>query len=469
MKTQASTAHPYMANSNPNSKSAMLEEIGVESIDALFEQIPMSHRRTAELSLPRQLKSESELKRHLLSTLKKNKSCEENLSFLGAGCYQHHVPAICDEISGRAEFLTNVWGSPSSDHGRNQAWFEYCSLLGELVQMDMVGLPVYSYGCASGHAIRMASRITGRHQVLIPRISDPERLCVIRNYCEPKEMESHIEIVLVDFDKSTGKLDLADLENKISDKTAAVYFECPTYFGVIESQGERISKIARSHGAETIVGVDPISLGILKPPADYGADITVGTTQTLGVHMNTGGGVGGFISSRDEIKYVHEYNTLNVSITDTKTEGEFGFGLSCAHQTSYGMREKGKDWTGNSTYLWAISGAVYMSLLGPEGFREIGELIIRHTHYAAQQIGKVQGLKILYDKAIFKEFVVNFDESGKTVEDVNTALRNHNIFGGKNISADFPELGQNALYCVTEIHTKEDIDHLVSVLKEVTR
>jgi len=293
-------------------------------------------------------------RRHLTTQLSKNQSCEENLSFLGAGCYQHHVPAICDEISGRAEFLTNVWGSPSSDHGRNQAWFEYCSLLGELVKMDMVGLPVYSYGCAAGHAIRMASRITGRHQVLVPKLSDPERLSVIRNYCEPQEMESHIEIVFVDYEKSTGQLNLSDLEAKISDKTAAIYFECPSYFGVIESQGENISELARANGAETIVGVDPISLGLLKPPSDYGADITVGTTQTLGVHMNTGGGVGGFISSRDEEKYVLEYNTLNISITETQTEGEFGFGLSCAHQTSYGMREEGKDWTNFSIAVSAI-------------------------------------------------------------------------------------------------------------------
>jgi glycine dehydrogenase subunit 1 len=469
MNNQVSSAHPYMANTDRNSKSAMLEAIGADSIESLFEQIPLSHRSTEKLSLPRQLKSESELKRHLLSTLGKNQSCEENLSFLGAGCYQHHVPAICDEISGRAEFLTNVWGSPSSDHGRNQAWFEYCSLLGELLNMDMVGLPVYSYGCASGHAIRMASRITGRHQVLIPQISDPERLRVIQNYCEPREMDSHIEIVYVDFDRSTGQLDLADLEQKISGKTAAVYFECPTYFGVIESQGERISRIARSHGAETIVGVDPISLGILKPPADYGADITVGTTQTLGVHMNTGGGVGGFISSRDEIKYVHEYNTLNISITNTQTEGEFGFGLSCAHQTSYGLREKGKDWTGNSTYLWAICGAVYMALLGPQGFREVGELIIRRAHYAARQIEAIPGLRILYNKGIFKEFVVNFDATGKTIEQINSALRSRQIFGGKDISQEYPQLGQNALYCVTEIHTKEDIDHLVAVLKEITK
>ena len=128
------------------------------------------------------------------------------------------MPAVCDEIVGRAEFLTNVWGSPSSDHGRNQAWFEYCSQIGELVQMDMVGMPVYSYGCAAGHAIRMASRITGRHEVLLPRLSDPERLSVIRNYCEPEEMESHIAVVEVGYDADTGLLDLDDLTSKISSR-----------------------------------------------------------------------------------------------------------------------------------------------------------------------------------------------------------------------------------------------------------
>lgn len=469
MKSQHSNAHPYMANSNPDAKSAMLDAIGVKDIESLFEQIPISHRRQEKLNLPKQLKSEFELKRHLISLLSKNQSCSENLSFLGAGCYQHHVPAVCDEISGRAEFLTNVWGSPTSDHGRNQTWFEYCSLLGELLKMDMVGLPVYSYGCAAGHAIRMASRITGRHQVLVPRISDPERLSVIQNYCEPQEMENHIEIIYVDYNKLTGQLNLSDLEQKISKNTAAVYFECPSYFGVIESQGEIISALARENGSETIVGVDPISLGLLKPPSDYGADIVVGTTQTLGVHMNTGGGVGGFIASRDEEKYVLEYNTLNISITDTQTEGEFGFGLSCANQTSYGMREKAKDWTGNSTYLWAISGAVYMSLLGPQGFRELGDLIIQQTHYAAQQINKVPGIRVLHDRNLFKEFVVNFDGTGKSVGEVNVALREQKIFGGKDISQEILELGQSALYCVTEIHTKQDIDQLVSALKEVSK
>src|SRR5690349_8587147 len=252
-----SAAHPWMANSAPGLKQAMLAEIGAASIDELFAQIPAAHRLKTPLSLPRQLKSEAELKRHLVDLLAKDQNCEENLNFLGAGCWQHHVPAVVDEIVGRTEFLTPVWGSPQSDHGRNQAWFEYASQLGELLEMDVVQLPVYSWGCAAGHAIRMASRLTGRHQVLVPALIDPERLSVIRNYAEPREMLNHIEVVSVAHDKKTGGLDLKDLKATISSGTAAVYIESPGYLGIFERHGAEIAEIARSAGAETIVGVDP--------------------------------------------------------------------------------------------------------------------------------------------------------------------------------------------------------------------
>src|SRR5688572_4390892 len=159
--------HPWMGNSVASIKKEMLAEIGVKSIAELFEQIPKEHRLKSPLKLPPGIKSEAALRRHLTSILAKNESCEDNLNFLGAGCWQHHVPAVVDEIIGRNEFLTNVWGSPQSDVGRNQAWFEYASQLGELLNMDVVGLPVYSWGCAIGHALRMASRMTGRRQVII--------------------------------------------------------------------------------------------------------------------------------------------------------------------------------------------------------------------------------------------------------------------------------------------------------------
>src|SRR5882672_6214415 len=260
-----------MANALPDIKAAMLAAIGASSIEELFNQIPVSNRLARPLDLPKQLNSEIELRRHLAATLARNDNCERNLSFLGAGCWQHYVPAVVDEIVGRAEFLTPVWGSPQADHGRNQAWFEYASQMGELLEMDVVQLPVYSWGCAVGHAIRMAARLTGRSEVLVPELIDPERLSVIRNYCEPVEMARHIDVVPVKHDAKTGGLDLADLEARISSRTAAVYFETPSYFGIIEGRGNAIAALARAHGAETIVGADPISLGVLKPPSAFGA------------------------------------------------------------------------------------------------------------------------------------------------------------------------------------------------------
>lgn len=467
MKSSESPAHPWMANSLSGIKQAMLEEIGAANVEELFEQIPTAHRLKTPLRLPRQLKSEVELRRHLIGILARNENCETNLSFLGAGCWQHHVPAVVDEIVGRSEFLTPVWGSPQSDHGRNQAWFEYASQLGELLEMDVVLLPVYSWGCAAGHAIRMAARLTGRRQVLVPALIDPERLSVIRNYAEPTEMHNHIEVLGLRHDKRTGGIDLADLNAKISAATAAVYVESPGYLGLLERHVEKIAAVARAVGAETIVGVDPLSLGVVRSPADLGADIAVGPTQPLGVHMHCGGGVGGFIASRDDERYVRQYNGFLVSITDTIEPGEYGFSLSCSHQTSYGMREQGRDWTGNSVYLWAIANAVYMSLLGPEGFRELGELILEQAHYAAHAVGQIKGVRILFPQGFFKEFVVNFDATGKTVAAINHALRRHGIFGGKDLSGEFPGFGQSALYCVTEVHSKEDIDRLVAALQEV--
>src|SRR5689334_20970795 len=210
LNTNEPQAHPWMANSTGEIQQAMLAAIGAASIAELFEQIPADHRLGRPLDLPPALVSETELSRHLADRLRRNRTCAECLNFLGAGCWQHHVPAVVDEIVGRTEFLTPVWGSPQSDHGRNQAWFEFASQLGELLDMEVVQLPVYSWGCAAGHAIRMAARMTGRQQVLVPALIDPERLSVIRNYAEPPEMANHIAVVSVAHDKKTGGLDIAD-------------------------------------------------------------------------------------------------------------------------------------------------------------------------------------------------------------------------------------------------------------------
>jgi len=456
-----------MALSAPGAIDEMLGTIGASYVGELFDQIPQEHYRKTPLDMPPALTSEMELRRDLVTRLKRNGDCEANLSFLGAGVWQHHVPAVVDEIVGRTEFATNVWGSYQSDHGRNQAWFEFSSQLGALLNLDVVQLPVYSWGCAIGHAMRMAARMTGRSKVLVPQMSDPERMSVIETYCQPSEMEGHIEVVAVTADPATGRLDLGDLKSKLDDTVAAVYFENPSYLGTIEAEAAEIAKLARAAGAETIVGVDPASLGVMTAPGDYGADIVTGPVQPLGVHMQCGGGAGGFIASRDEERYVRTYNGFLVSIADTAREGEFGFGLACPHQNSYGMREDGNDWTGNSTYLWAIAGAVYMSLLGPEGFAELGRLIVSRARYAARLLAGIEGVSITWPDGHFKEFVVNFDATGRTVADINDALRARGIFGGKDISGEGLNLGQSALYCVTEVHSAADIRRLTDTLKEV--
>jgi glycine dehydrogenase subunit 1 len=457
-----------MPNSVPAIKEELLAALGIGSVDELFEQIPAEHRIARPLDLPPALTSEATLSRHMRELLNRNTSCGEALSFLGGGCWQHYVPAVCDEIMRRSEFLTPVWGTPSSDHGRNQAWFEFTSQLGELLELDLVALPVYSWGCAAGHAVRMASRLTGRFEVLLPRHMDPERRKVIDNYCEPAEMPSHIRVVEVDRDPASGELDIADLESKLSERTAAVYIENPGYLGQIEAAAADIAALARRNGAETIVGVDPLSLGVIAPPSAYGADIVVGSLQPLGIHMYCGGGLGGFIASRDESRYAFEYPALMISMAET-THGENIFSLALMHQCSYGSREEAKDWTGNSTYLYAIGSAVYMALLGPEGFREVGDLIIRQAHYAAALMGNIPGVRVIPSSGFFKEFVVNFDDTGKSVADINRALLEYDIFGGIDLSGYFPDLGQSALYCVTEMHNGADLRRLATTVAEVCR
>jgi glycine dehydrogenase subunit 1 len=279
-------------------------------------------------------------------------------------------------------------------------------------------------------------------------------------------MDGHIDVRTVEIDPSTGGLDLDLLAGALSERTAAVYFETPGSLGVIEPDCEMIVTLAHARGAEAIAGVDPISLGILAPPGQFGADIAVGSTQPLGVHMNCGGGSGGFIASRDEERYAREYPTLQVTLCPTTEEGERGFTLTLFEQSSYGSRELGKDWTGNSVYLWTVVNAAYMSLLGPTGFAELGELILLRSHYAAARIAEITGLKVRWP-GFFKEFVVDFNDSGRTVAEVDRALRERSIFGGGDLSRSHPQFGQCALYCVTEVHTQSDIDRLAEALAEV--
>ena len=465
MTKKRSIVYPYIPNSAPDTKKEMLKAVDAKSIEEFYEDIPESLRYTKKMDMPDPFLSEYDLRKHVEEILSKNKACDEYINFLGAGCWQHYVPAVCDEINGRDEFLTAYAGEPYDDHGRFQALFEYASLMAELLDMDVVNIPTYDWYQAAATSLRMASRITDRHEVLISKLIDPYKLLKIREYCKPD-----IDIKLIDFDGENGQLSLSDLQKSISDKTAGIYFENPTYLGCIESQVKELSKIAHDYGAVCVVGVDPISLGVLTPPSGYGADIVCGDLQPLGIHMNYGGGQSGFIASRDEEKYVMEYPSRLFGITPTIVEGEYGFGDVAYERTSFAIREQGKEWVGTATALWAITAGVYLALMGPQGMVELGEGLMQRSHYAASQLNQIEGVTAPYMKsAFFKEFVVNFDGTNMPVAEINKNLVDQGIFGGKDLSGVFPDLGNSALYCVTEVHRKKDIDKLVTSIREILR
>lgn len=455
--------YPYIPNSVPEEKAKMLKEIGINSVEDIFQEIPDHLRFKGKMNIPEPLLSEYELRRHVEGLLSKNKSCKDALSFLGAGTWQHYVPAVCDTIISRDEFLTAYVGDAYGDHGKFQALFETSSMIAELVGMEAANTPTYDWANSIAISCRMVSRMTGRREILIAGTISPSRLAVVKNYCKPE-----IKVELIKYDSGSGLLDLCDLESKISDGTAAVYFENPSYLGFIETQGEEISKIAHREGAEVIVGVDPSSLGVLAPPSEYGADIVVGDYQPLGIHMQWGGGLSGFIATRDEKKYIAEFPSLLFGLTTTTVDGEYGFGEVFYERTSYASREKGKDFIGTTTALYGIAAGVYMALMGPQGMRDLGEGIMQRVQYAIGLLSTIKGVKTpVINSHSFKEFVVNFDGTGKTVAEINRALLEKNIFGGKDISKEFPEYGNSALYCITEIHTKEDIKKLALALEEV--
>jgi glycine dehydrogenase subunit 1 len=455
--------HPYIPNSVPEVKAKMMEFLGIKDIEELYEDIPSHLRFQGKLNLPDAFPSEYALRRHVEGILSKNLSCKSHISFLGGGCSQHYVPAICDEINQRSEFLTAYAGEPYEDHGRFQSLFEYESLMAELVDMDVVNVPTYDWCQAASTAIRMAGRITGRKEILVADTVSPERLAAIRNYCRPV-----MSVELVKHYPQTGLMDMEDLRNKSAKDIAGVYFENPSFLGFIEHQGELISEIAHTNGAICVVGVDPVSLGVIRPPSQYGADIVCGDIQGLGVHMFFGGGLAGFIATRDEEQYVMEYPSRLFGITKTAVDEEYGFGDVAYERTSFAEREEGKEFVGTHSALWGITAAVYLSLLGPHGMRELNTVILQKSHYLMKKLSEIKGVKAPYfESSHFKEFVVDFNDTGKTVKEINKSLLSKKIFGGKSLKLEFPELGESALFCVTEIHTKEDLDTLAQAIREI--
>ncbi|MEU4698519.1 aminomethyl-transferring glycine dehydrogenase subunit GcvPA [Nonomuraea dietziae] len=438
--------HPYIPNAEPGVRAEMLAAIGASSVEEFYADIPADLRLARPLDLPEPLTAEHDLVRHMKGLFDRVTDTEEALSFLGHGCYPHYVPAVCDEVNSRSEFLTAYAGEPYEDHGRFQALFEYVSMMGELLEMDVVNVPTYDGFQAAGTALRMACRYTSRSKVLVSGAVSADKLSKLRDFLSPD-----IEIALAPAGES-GEISVVEFD----DSYAAIYLETPNVYGVVETRGRELADLAHAHGALLVVSADPISLGVLAPPSSYGADIACGDIQSLGMHQSYGGGHAGYIATADHEPLVAEFPSRLFGIAPTKVPGEYGFGDVFYDRTSFALREEGKEWVGTAAALWGITAGVYLALMGPQGMRDLGETILARTRYAMDALAG--SVTVLHREAIhFREFAIEVPSSAALLD----GLRARGIYGG--VALD----DRTVLVCVTERHSITDIDRLAAAVQEV--
>lgn len=444
-----SYSHPYIPNSAPESRQAMLDAVGATSTEEFYADVPQDLRVQGELDLPPAIPVEQELLRHVRGLLSKNVSTEERTSFLGFGVYQHAVPAVVDEVIGRSEFLTAYAGEPYDDHGRFQALFEYQSLMGELLGMDVVNVPTYDGYQATATAIAMAGRITGRRRVLQVSDPHPHKLEKISDFLRRLH---DIEVVPT----ANGIADVQAVAAALGDDVAAVWIETPSVNGALEESIAELSRLAHEAGAIVVVGTDPLMYGVVETPAEQGADIVAGDIQSLGLHQWFGGARGGFIAVHDDPTFVMEMPSRLFGLESTTFEGELGFGDVAYDRTSFALREEGKEWVGTAAALWGIAAGVYLALMGPHGMREIGETILARTAYARARLAGIDGVSLSDSATHFREFRIEFaNASARSVIDAARSA---------GIEAGVAQGERGLLVSVTEVTSRDDIDRLVAAI-----
>ncbi|MEM2593738.1 MAG: aminomethyl-transferring glycine dehydrogenase subunit GcvPA, partial [Candidatus Bathyarchaeia archaeon] len=380
----------YMPNDTVEIKEKMMKDVGIEDIEDLFSDIDERIRLKKKLNLPKPL-SELEVKREVEKILEKNRSFKDFVCFLGAGVWPHYVPSVVDEIALRSEFLTSYTPyQPEISQGMLQALFEYQSMICELLNMDVANCSMYDWASSLGEAARMAARVTKRDIFLVPHYISPSRLMVLRSYAEP----AGIRVLRIKQSIENGQIDLEDLKSKVSKDTAGVYIENPSYMGFLIENPDEIAEIAHDSEALFIVGVDPTSLGILEPPGNYGADIVIGEGQPLGNYMNGGGSLLGIFACRDDDALIRQMPGRIIGMTTTVDGKDRAFCMVLQTREQHIRRHRATSNICTNEALCALRAAVYMALLGPRGFRELGEIILSKTIYAIKKLSKISGLKV---------------------------------------------------------------------------
>ncbi|MDF1537630.1 MAG: aminomethyl-transferring glycine dehydrogenase subunit GcvPA [Candidatus Thorarchaeota archaeon] len=454
--------HPWISVTE-ETQQEMLKSIGKKDFEDLFCNIPEKFRLRREMNLP-DSHSEIEVTQRILELAQKNTPANDGRVFLGAGIGPHYIPAAVTSLAGRSEFVTSYTSyQPEISQGMLQTLFEYQSLMAELLEIDVVNSSMYDMATSLAEAIRMTVRAKNRFRFLVPGTVNPEHLRVAETYTEPVD----ITIQKVGYDSKTGLMSLEDLQEKLDDTVAGVYIENPSHLGFLESQVDQIAELTQNAGALLVVGVDITSLGLIRPPGDYNADIVIAEGQPLGVPISYGGPLLGIFGCRNERKLVYQMPGRLVGLTRTTEEPyDRGFVLTLSPREQHIRREKATSNICSNQALMAVTAAIYTSLLGKTGFKELGETILYKANYAAKQLNDIAGVNApAIGDAIWKEFVVQF-ENGVTTEQVHQALMKNNLHGGVKLT-EFPELGEAMLFCVTELHTKETIDDLVDTVRSV--
>ncbi len=454
--------HPYIPNASKATIKRLLQEIGASSVDELFSDIPQHLwiEDLPELPAPH---TEYEVKEIVQRILSQNKFHSDLKLFLGGGVWLHYIPSVIWHLISRGEFLTSYTPYQAEiSQGVLQAVFEYQSMICELTGMDVANASMYDWASALGEAALFAARVTRRKVFIIPKNISPQRKKVLLTYTQP----IGVTVREVAYSPETGLIDLDDLVSKVDGETSAVYLENPSYLGPIEDRCEEIGEIAHSKGALFIVGVDPLSLAFLKAPGDYGADVVIGEGQPLGLPPNFGGPLLGIFACRDDMKLIRQMPGRIVGLTTTKDGQRRAFTLALTTREQHIRRERATSNICTNETLCAIASAIYMALLGGEGLRELSKIILYHSHYAMRKLDSLPGVKApLFKAPHFKDFTVKLE--GASAKDVYQSLLEKGIQPGIPLVESFPELGECLLLSVTELHTKDDIELLAALMKEV--
>lgn len=443
----------YISNTDTD-RSEMFTAIGIDSFEELLEPIPSELRFRGNLQLPQAL-SEQAVVRHLNSLSSMNLDSDRVLSFLGAGIYDHFRPSVVNAIMSRGEFATAYTPyQPELSQGMLQTIYEYQTMICAITGMDISNASMYDASTGLAEAALMATHILDRSEIVISSSVHPNYRQVVATYLR------WTGYTLVEVGAPDGVTELENLRSAVSTRTAAVLFQHPNFFGAIEDV-QSLVDIAHSVGALSIACVDPISLGLLKPPGEFGVDIVVGEGQSLGTPMGYGGPLLGFFACNK--KFIRSFPGRVVGAT-VDQQGRRGYTMTLRTREQDIRREKATSNICTNQALIALCATVYLAEVGKIGLHKVADLCLQKAHYCMQHLTEIPGVKLQFpDARFFKEFAVSLPISARVL---NERLLAKGILGGLDLTNHYPTIGNSLLVCVTETKTREDIDTFVSAVRE---